>query len=473
MPCALGGYASLSVCINRGPTVLGIGKHLTNSYIKAVESLDQVLQDLDELEASIGPEASAKLRAAYDAAGGEQFLQDSTQLQWLSRKDLFARMQDMSTSSTTLSTAAAGEKSVAHLNLICKALKLEALQAKLCLRAHDLGKLPNPTPTLRERLKALMNQVAAGLQAHNNLLREVAPQLEHLIRTPVSPGKDEILLPSRLSSEEILHYDLASLLATEMRLRICHAYDLIHELRKVLGMQGFWTRHVNAQHSSQTSTTKGQSNLQASKARVHEVAQAYRICYEWLAKKSLHTAEKFGLRPLLNPDLVLLITDLPGDSVEDDALEGELSESDDMEPDAQATAFNTLEELIEDWRNEFVRLDFVHTLAATERWTEEVRILTREMVATCRSLRNSTLVWSQRADERVSGSAGISEADWFSTGPEVRGYVAYASRQYDLYARLTTDVMQACSDAVGEVAWKDIWLSPHEKDLMPGADLLT
>lgn len=56
-------------------------QHLTDSYAKSVESLDLVIQDLDELQESIGPETASKLRSSYEATGGEQFLQDTTQLQ--------------------------------------------------------------------------------------------------------------------------------------------------------------------------------------------------------------------------------------------------------------------------------------------------------------------------------------------------------------------------------------------------------
>lgn len=117
-----------------------------------------------------------------------------------------------------------------------------------------------------------------------------------------------------------------------------------------------------------------------------------------------------------------------------------------------------------------VRLDFVHSLAATKRWTEEVRILSREMPATCRSFKNSALVWARRGDDRIASSVGdrgavITDRDWSTVSPEVRGYVAYASRQFDLYATLATEAMEVFSEAVGMSAWKDIWLAPQAKDL--------
>lgn len=119
----------------------------------------------------------------------------------------------------------------------------------------------------------------------------------------------------------------------------------------------------------------------------------------------------------------------------------------------------------------------MHTLAASERYTEEVRILSREMPATCRSFRNSALVWARRADNRVTEAVedsgeGSTHANWAALSPAIRGYVAYASRQCDLYATLTTEAMGTFSKVVGSTAWEDIWLAPQAKDLAlpePGA----
>ncbi|KAG9042435.1 hypothetical protein FS837_010883 [Tulasnella sp. UAMH 9824] len=424
---------------------LGIARHLTDAYAKAVESLDLVMQDLDELEENIGSESASKLRSKYEDAGGEQFLQDTTQLEWVSRKDLFARMQDLNTTSTTLSAASATDgNNLAHINIICKALVLETTQAKLCQRAHDLATLSNPPATLKDRVKTLMNTVKAGLKEHHERLFEVLPQLENLARTPVSPANDEILLPSRLSPEDVLHYNLTVFMTTEAQLRVCHAYDLIHELRKALGLQSFWTRHVEAQHSSQTAPTRGQTSLRASIARVREIAYAY---------KFPGRADEFATEEAEDDEAE------DGDGCD---LDGEM---DTPQPEPKS---NPLEEIIEKWRNEFIRLEFVHTLAAVERWTEEVDILTREMPATCRSLRHFALVWAQRANEvAATATNGTPKVDWANADPATRGYVAYASRKFDLYAKLTTDALKSFVDVVGSSAWEKIWSAPHEEDLTP------
>lgn len=110
----------------------------------------------------------------------------------------------------------------------------------------------------------------------------------------------------------------------------------------------------------------------------------------------------------------------------------------------------------------------MHTLAAVERWTEEVDILTREMPATCRSLRHFARVWAQRANEVVAAATGeVPKVDWANADPATRGYVAYASRKFDLYAKLTTDSLKSFADTVGSSAWKKIWMAPCEEDLTP------
>ncbi|KAG8899214.1 hypothetical protein FRC01_010620 [Tulasnella sp. 417] len=477
---------------------LGITRYLRGSYTKAVEALDNAIQELEGIETSIGPETASKLRLEYVTAGGEQFLQDNTQLQWQSRKDLLSMMQNLIPSpspSGSMSTVARW-RDVSHVNLIFKALKLETMQARLCQRAHDLGKIRRPIPTLKNRVKALENEVQLGINSHLELLFQVVPQLEHLRRSANS-ATDEILLPTRLTSEEILRYDIAGLLQTELLLRACHAYDLITEVKKALALRSWWSRHIGAQPQSQTTkNTRGQSCLQACRARVRETARAYKVCYNWLAETSPETAKRFGLQALVNTDLVLLSTwgerkgykrpkdrlpwiwtlrpmeasDIIESTYEDVSTAGdnpEDTEGMEVEEDESKADSSRLEDLVENWRSEFVRLDFVHALAATERWTEEVHILTREMPATCRSFRHSALVWAQRANSRspTTTDGQLVDGDgWFATEPSIRGYIAYASRQFDLYARLTSDAMREFSDVVGKKAWQEIWLSPREQN---------
>ncbi|KAG8939676.1 hypothetical protein FRC04_006083 [Tulasnella sp. 424] len=461
-----------------------------------IKALDTIVQELDDLKTSIGPEATAELEQRYHAAGGEQFLEDPIRLKWLSRNDLFARMRDLESASKGSVPGAGSDQDTLHVDLICRALRLESMQAKLCQRANDIVKLKNPSSTLKDRIKTLADELRAGLSAHYELLFEVAPKLEQFASAMDLPTRDEILLPTRLSPEEVIRYGVTDLLATEIQLRVCHLYITIKDLKNALGLQSFWTRYVHAQHSSQTKKTKGQSSLQASCARVRETARAYTVCYEWLNKRAPHTAEKFGLQTLRNSDLVLLSAwrekrgykrpnirlpwiwtlrpmqtfDILGSASQDD-------EEEDITMEMEPKELSPLEKVVEDWRNEFVRLDFVHTLAATERYTEEVRILSREMPATCRSFRNSALVWARRADSRVTEAVedsgeGSTDANWAALSPAIRGYVAYASRQFDLYATLTTEAMGAFSKVVGSTAWEDIWLAPQAKDLAlpePGA----
>lgn len=375
------------------------------------------MQDLDDLKTSIGPEATAELEQRYHAAGGEQFLEDTSRLKCesrlpfdccsvpryteyllylgLSRNDLFARMRDLESASNGSVPGAGGDQDALHVDLICRALRLESMQyvfsftlvsflsveltfityhrAKLCQRAHDLVKLKNPSSTLKDRIKTLADELRAGLSAYYELLFEVAPKLEQFASATDLHTQDDILLPTRLSPEEVIRYGVADLLATEIQLRVCHAYITIKDLKNALGLQSFWTRYVHAQHSSQTKKAKGQASLQASCARVRETARAYTVCYEWLNKRAPHTAEKFGLQTLRNTDLVLLSTwrekrgykrpnirlpwiwtlrpmqtfDVLGSASQDDD-----DDDEDMATEMEPKELSPLEKVVEDWRNE-------------------------------------------------------------------------------------------------------------------------
>lgn len=56
-----------------------------SAYLSAVQSLDVVLEELESLKDSLGPEIAAQLYANYKLSGGEQFLQDSERLQGTAR----------------------------------------------------------------------------------------------------------------------------------------------------------------------------------------------------------------------------------------------------------------------------------------------------------------------------------------------------------------------------------------------------
>ncbi|KIO18474.1 hypothetical protein M407DRAFT_31873 [Tulasnella calospora MUT 4182] len=455
---------------------LGIVRHVKSAYMKSVQSLDITMRELEDLKQSIGSREASSLESKYNALGGEQFLQNHQYLQWLSRKDLYRKMTDIDGSSS---------------GSLRDALGLRRIAARLSQRVQDLAKMNNVPAALEGRIAGLTQKVNNGIQAHYDLLFEVVPQLEPLRRTPGPPTGDEILLPSRLTPEEREHYGVLELLETEVQLRGGHAFDCIYELRKALTMQSFWSRHVLSQHSSQKTKTKGRSNLQVSCARVRETSRAYTKCYEWLVKCSPETAEKFGLQPLRRQDMVLLgdwqsnksykrpngrlpwiwtLRPMRSSDIIDPELREDVADTTMPEDSNDPTSLDTI---VEAWREEFVRLDFVHAMAATERWTEEVRILTREMAATCRSFRASAQLWARRAGLNSTGEGtengdSTSKTGWEEASPETRGYMAYASRQFDLYANLTENAITEFVDVVGSESWWDIWSSPAEGHLVGG-----
>lgn len=247
-------------------------------------------------------------------------------------------------------------------------------RARLQQRSRDFAKLSNPAPGLEARITELTKQVQAGLERHYHLLSIVAPQLDSLALKAKDPMSDVVLLPSRLAPEEVEQLGLAKLLIIEMQLRVGQCYDTIVDLRDALGLQSFWTRHVKSQHSSQRTKTKGQSGLQSSVARVAEAVRAYDTCYKWLSKRAETMAKKFGLHPLQRSDLVLLSewkdakgykrshsrlpwiwtlrpltgSDLDVEDAEDDTLDEDCSNEK-----------STLEQVVEDWKDECERNCFL------------------------------------------------------------------------------------------------------------------
>ncbi|KIO20783.1 hypothetical protein M407DRAFT_29579 [Tulasnella calospora MUT 4182] len=445
--------------------VLGIVRYTSKKYTTSVLSLSIAQQQLDELKSSLGEREVSRLQSEYDALGGEKFYEDPTKVTWLSRTELLSE-KGRAGPRGPIGTESA---EVDHIDFICKALQLESTQAKLLQRQHDLTRIRDPIPALKARIADLKQELEAGLEAHYELLCSVAPQLGALGLTPGDAESDDIWLPSRFSSDEISQYALQDLLKVETQIRTGHAYNSIHELRQGLSLRSFWTRHITKQLKTQTKKTKGQASLQTANAQVRDAMRTYNVCWHWLMRVAPDRTAAFGLRKLNETDILAL----------SDWQEGqEHKRSNKRLPwfwtlRPQPSAFpsqkdsvgadeplSKLEQVIENWRSEFVRLDFVHSTASVERWVEEVAIIGREMAATCRAFQHKAMIWSERASQafEASRAGGLS---WETESQEMRGRVAYASRQFDLYIWLADSAYAEFQTAVGEENWAEIWNAPR------------
>ncbi|KIO15869.1 hypothetical protein M407DRAFT_34517 [Tulasnella calospora MUT 4182] len=343
------------------------------------------------------------------------------------------------------------QRNVTHVDFLCKALRLEEMQAKLRQRAHDVSELGlNASPQMKAQMTVLCDKLASGLRQHYETLAEVAPQLMnsgHQV-LPDAPHADEILLPSRLTPDQVDNMSLRELLELEVQLRVIHAYDAIASLKKALAMRSFWTRHFKAQYSSQGKRTKGQASLRSCQARVKEASRAYSACYEWLTKSAPEVAENFGLQKLCNRDLMLLSEYLEQQHYRQNGrrlswiwtLRPKFSAADDVDESP-----DSLKAVVESWQNEFTRLEYVHARAAVDRWTEEVKILECEMPAVVRWFEKEAMRWSC-----MSSGQG-----------DDAGFRAYTCRQFSLYQTLADHALEVFTAVTGgEEAWDSIWDNP-------------
>ncbi|KAG8928508.1 hypothetical protein FRC01_005829 [Tulasnella sp. 417] len=429
---------------------IGIVDTIRTAYLKGLEAFAAVMERLENLKMSLGPEDVGKLEMGYQTGGGEQFLEDREGLKWLSRKELMAQMREVERPQSRGASGAA-QCNVSQVDFICKALQLEEMQAKLRQRAHDISRLgTNASARMTSQMTNLCNQLQIRLRQHYETLAEIAPQINqagHQIR-PDAPQSDEILLPSRLTTEQIDELGLGALLRIETQLRVGHAYDAIGSLKKALSMRSFWTRHVKAQYNSETRRTKGQASLRSCQARVKEAARAYTTCYEWLTKCAPDIAEDFGLQKLRNQDLVLLSEYLEEQHYRHNGfklswiwtLKPKVSPTDEYNGEEKSSS--SLDAIVQGWQNEFIRLEYVHARAAVDRWTEEVRILQCEMAATVRWFERKAMTWSRMCGTRAEGA----------------GYKAYTCRQFSLYQVLSDHALDTFTEIVGgQSAWDAIY----------------
>ncbi|KIO16334.1 hypothetical protein M407DRAFT_34010, partial [Tulasnella calospora MUT 4182] len=287
--------------------------------------------------------------------------------------------------------------------------------------------------------------------------------------SPGAPDTDTIFLPSRLTPEEVKQHGLQELLNVEIHIRTGFAYGAIHELRQGLSLRSFWSKHVTHQLQSTTKKTKGQASLQTANARVKDAMRSYNVCWRWLDKVAAETAIKFGLRQLKETDVLLLSDWQDGQMYKRSnkrlpwfwTLRPQPSTAPDDNGDQleKDEPISKLERTVEAWRSEFVRLDFVHSTALVERWVEEVGILGREMAATCRAFQHRAMLWSERASQALKASKAPG-LPWEAQPDNVRGYLAYASRQFDLYSWLADSAYAGFEGAVGEKNWAEIWNAP-------------
>ncbi|KAG9011401.1 hypothetical protein FRB90_007326, partial [Tulasnella sp. 427] len=348
-------------------------------YASSVASLYEAQKHLEDLKACLGDQEVRRLLLEYESAGGQQFFADPNKVTWLSRQELTNEMA-MPWGSTPRGPGPSRPVEVDQVDLICKALQIEAMQAKLVQRQHDFKLIRHPLPALQAKITSLRDDIISGLELHYASLLSIAPQLNSLGLSPEEAETDEITLPSRFTPEDVDRFNLKDLLEIEMQIRIGHAYDAIGQLKQALGMRSFWSRHIKSQIGSQTKKTKGQASLQAVNARVKDAMRTYKVCWGWIVKVSPEQAASFGLRQLNDTDvrdlqeghgqrhrILSWIWTLkpsstgPGDLTED------------------AVGETMLQRVIEDWRSEFIRLDFVHSVSDVERWVEEVAIIGREM----------------------------------------------------------------------------------------------
>lgn len=74
------------------------------------------------------------------------------------------------------------------------------------------------------------------------------------------------------------------------------------------------------------------------------------------------------------------------------------------------------------------------------------------------------MIWSERASQALKDS-GDASLSWEAQSQELRGRLAYASRQFDLYTWLADSTYAEFQAAVGDDNWAEIWNAPRTLQL--------
>ncbi|KAL1698752.1 hypothetical protein EV121DRAFT_217647 [Schizophyllum commune] len=339
-------------------------------------------------------------------------------------------------------------------------LQLEELQRHIMSMASDLSLASlDRDRTLQEQRIAWFRRLTRyrALQDHFMPVAVAKALADEQARDPDAPPPDaefiKIWLPSDLTREEREEGCVDGLGDVEVRLRVAQCTDALKDIRNRLHARRFIINERNMQSTGQQQSTRARNVIARLDARVARLAEKYRAARRALL--SIASAADYpALRELRDGDLTI-DDDREADGASTERLNnrGERGsraisnarKSDTTAMSARDRAIASVREAdsrrnLTSWIwtalggpgqdteaqvHDAVRVEWAKARARSERWTEEVNIVTEEMRRVLRYLR-----W--RAD-RWQGLAAF-EADLDPAGRA--GVRAYALRQASLISRL-------------------------------------
>ncbi|KAG8919084.1 hypothetical protein FRC02_001929 [Tulasnella sp. 418] len=398
-------------------------------FCSATIEAEMAMEKVKGIEENLGEELSETMRSEWLQRGGDQYRPNPETMKVPSKSTVLRELQQQETSqnltSSTSATGSTSPSSFVHTALILE----EDLIKYTTRRTHLVNQ--GLSPSEEAKLKVAATALQKRIDKHYHLLRNFAPSIPaELLQAGDEVNSSAIVLPSSLSDARRLAFGLEPLTQVEVELRVGHLHDILEKLRRALGSRSYLSRHSGSARGYKLST-RAQESIRDAELVVKQRGRGYKYAWDALVKLiGEKKAAAMGLQPLHDDDLVMLSSWL--EDARYTKKESRLPWIWTMAPfnnsktniEVEQLSQDELGKRVDEWNCEAARLEYVHALAAAERWKEEVLLLKEEARRLAVSFRADQAQWARKAVQpNLGDDIGL-------------GYAAYAAKQADYFGRL-------------------------------------
>ncbi|KAG8947700.1 hypothetical protein FRC04_010544 [Tulasnella sp. 424] len=366
----------------------GEARRVTAAYFVALQMLESKRAELRSIEESIGEERVKMLTGEAAKRSNEQYAAQVAKgpsranvllaLKKAEDEETLSRMEDHS-------SVGWPENQRSGALFLSNAMELEDLQYQLRNRNLDEFIAEGTGGADKRRTQHLrsLDALRRRCEEHLSALAIVCPSLPAaLITRSQDPTSQDLYLPSQFARSERHAYGLDELATKEGELRVGNAHDHISALKDALGLRSLLVQVKKTHSRGHTQNTRSEASIKRAAQVVKRHKHGYQRNWRAMAKLGV-TADDgspaAGLQELRDSDVRNLKDFLENREYGNQSEElpwiwrsvGKV-----VSPGASVAE---VQEAIENWEHEVLRLSWVHARAARDRWWEERVLLYEEL----------------------------------------------------------------------------------------------
>ncbi|KAG8972484.1 hypothetical protein FRC05_009837 [Tulasnella sp. 425] len=368
--------------------LLDKARRVTAAYFVALQMLESKRAELRSIEESIGEERVKMLTGEAAKRSNEQYAAQVAKgpsranvllaLKKAEDEETLSRMEDHS-------SVGWPENQRSGALFLSNAMELEDLQYQLRNRNLDEFIAEGTGGADKRRTQHLrsLDALRRRCEEHLSALAIVCPSLPAaLITRSQDPTSQDLYLPSQFARSERHAYGLDELATKEGELRVGNAHDHISALKDALGLRSLLVQVKKTHSRGHTQNTRSEASIKRAAQVVKRHKHGYQRNWRAMAKLGV-TADDgspaAGLQELRDSDVRNLKDFLENREYGNQSEElpwiwrsvGKV-----VSPGASVAE---VQEAIENWEHEVLRLSWVHARAARDRWWEERVLLYEEL----------------------------------------------------------------------------------------------